>query len=324
MKTIDWNELIGITKENRVFLIVDEYFQNHPCLNDLNFEHIFFITSSEAKSLSTVEKVWISLLENHFTKTDHLIGVGGGSITDLTTFVAATFKRGIPHILVPTTLLAATDAAIGGKGGIDFGNSKNAVGAIKEPQFLVVHPQFFQTLGQEERAYGWAEVVKHALIGSTELYHEITLHQFQHVDFLVSKSVEFKKGIVEKDLMEQNWRKILNFGHTLGHALESFQNEKKMPFSHGKCVVLGMLKEMEIMEKLGSLSSTEKSKLTQWIEHLFPIQEGSPIPWIQVIPYIKNDKKNEGNLIGFVEFCGVGKVNPEMKLSLQTVQTLLS
>ena len=86
MKTIDWIELIGITKENRVFLIVDEYFQNHLCLNDLNFENIFFVSSSNAKSLSTVEKVWTSLLENHFTKTDHLIGVGGGSITDLTTF----------------------------------------------------------------------------------------------------------------------------------------------------------------------------------------------------------------------------------------------
>jgi 3-dehydroquinate synthase len=257
-------------------------------------------------------------------KQDFLIGVGGGSITDLTTFVAATYKRGIPHILVPTTLLAATDAAIGGKGGIDFGNSKNAVGAIKEPQFLVVQPHFFQTLAKEELEYGWAEVVKHALIGSTELYNEITINRFQDVDYLVSKSIEFKKGIVEKDLMEQNWRKILNFGHTLGHALESFQNELKQPFSHGKCVVLGMLKEMEIMEKLGSLSSSEKTELTQWIKQIFPLEEINSIPWIQVLPYLKNDKKNEGNLIGFVEFCGVGKVNPEMKLSLQTVQTLLS
>ncbi len=324
MITIDWLELIRISKEKRVFVLLDDFFQGHPCLDDLHSEHVFFCSSLNAKSLSTVEKVWSSLLENHFTKHDFLIGVGGGSITDLTTFLAATYKRGIPHILVPTTLLAATDAAIGGKGGIDFGNSKNAVGAIKEPEFLVVQPQFFQTLAQEELEYGWAEVVKHALIGSTELYHEITLNRFQDVDFLVSKSIEFKKGIVEKDLMELNLRKILNFGHTLGHALESFQNEMKQPFSHGKCVVLGMLKEMEIMEKLGSLSNSEKTELNQWIEQIFPLQEITPISWIQVLPYLKNDKKNEGNLIGFVEFCGVGKVNPEMKLSLQTVQTLLS
>jgi 3-dehydroquinate synthase len=324
MITIDWLELIRISKEKRVFVLVDDFFQGHPVLDDLHSEHVFFCSALNAKSLSTVEKVWSSLLENHFTKHDFLIGVGGGSITDLTTFVAATYKRGIPHILVPTTLLAATDAAIGGKGGIDFGNSKNAVGAIKEPQFLVVQPHFFQTLAQEELDYGWAEVVKHALIGSTELYNEISLNRFQDVDYLVSKSIEFKKGIVEKDLMEQNWRKILNFGHTLGHALESFQNELKQPFSHGKCVVLGMLKEMEIMEKLGSLSSSEKTELTQWIKQIFPLEEINSIPWIQVLPYLKNDKKNEGNLIGFVEFCGVGKVNPEMKLSLQTVQTLLS
>lgn len=324
MKTMNWFEWIQFSKSNRIFLLADDFFQNDPLLKEIKVDQSIFISAKTAKSLSTVEYVWNQLLENQFTKHDFLVGVGGGSITDLTTFIAGTYKRGIPHILVPTTLLAATDAAIGGKGGIDFGNFKNAVGVIKSPEFLVIYPQFFEQLGIEETTFGWAEVAKHALIGSFDLYQELSANKFQNVEFLVSKSVEFKNSVVSEDLYEQGRRKILNFGHTLGHALESYQLESNSPYSHGKCVVLGMLKELEIMYKIGSISHYQKDDITQWLHHLFPLENLPNTPWLEVLPYVKNDKKNEGNLIGFVEFCDVGKVEPEMKLSLQTVKELLS
>lgn len=324
MKTLNWSELENVLLNNRTFWVIDERFKNEKLFLSISNAQFFYLPANGAKSLYNTELVWNFLLENHATKTDLIIGVGGGSITDLTTFVAGTYKRGVRHGLIPTTILAATDAAIGGKGGIDFQNVKNAIGCIKEPEFLVVHPPFFHSLSNEETSFGWAEVVKHALIGATDLYQELSEHKFKNVEFLVSKSIEFKNSIVKEDLFETGIRKILNFGHTLGHALESYHLDTNQPFSHGKCVVLGMLKEILIMEKIGSIQNLEAVKITNWIKSLFPTINELDIDWKKVLPYLKNDKKNEGNLVGFVEFCGIGKVKTGMKVNLKTVQELLS
>jgi len=323
MKIIDWSEFLIESKSTRVFYLVDVALKENALIKKLPRDTFLFLSADSSKSITTSIMVWELLLQNHFHKKDLLVGIGGGSITDLTTFIAGTYKRGMEHVLVPTTLLAATDAAIGGKGGIDFGNFKNAVGVIKEPKFLVLHTEFFQTLSAIDQKFGWAEVVKHALIGAGDIYDELRNHQFKNINLLVTKSIEFKKSVVDLDLNEKDQRKILNFGHTFGHALESYQMSIQNPFSHGKCVVFGMMKELEIMCLLNKISDFEKEEIFHWISNFFPVQEYHLLEWKKVFPFLLNDKKNDGNLIGFVEFCGIGKVNPEMKIPLQTVVELL-
>lgn len=315
------------SKGKRVFYIIDSFFQNKPyfssILEDNQNIQVLFIESNNAKKIESVLNIWEQLLNSSFGKQDYIMGIGGGSITDLTTFIAGTYKRGIHHFLLPTTLLAASDAAVGGKGGIDFNHSKNSIGIIKQPNAIIIHSPVWNSLSADEQKWGWAEVIKHAFIGAENIYEEIKINKFTHVTKLISWSIQFKNSIVEQDLFENDIRKILNFGHTLGHAWESDQLKIGEVVSHGEAVIEGMRKELELMNLWGFLSTEEWMEMTSLLNQCFGVSNRN-IQWKRIIEAVKNDKKNEGNSIGFVQFCGRKKAPKMIQVSFEQLQQSIS
>lgn len=248
----------------RAFYIVDKncYQSNKEKMNFLNGENIFFVTSTEKnKSFKTYRKIINELLKKQYTKKDMLVGVGGGIICDLTTFVAGTFKRGIKHTLIPTTLLAMIDASIGGKGGINFHSFKNQVGIIKQPDEIIICTNFLNTLPEAEYKSAYGEIIKYAFI-SKGIYSLIKEGFKVDSDF-ISKCIDLKLSFVTEDPNENGKRKILNLGHTIGHALEAMSRGK---ISHGLAVAYGIRYIIERKYKLGLFSEEQRNKYNEVFE----------------------------------------------------------
>ena len=202
------------------------------------------------KNIETVCDVWKSLLDLGLDRNSVIINLGGGVVTDLGGFAASTFNRGIDFINVPTTLLSQVDASVGAKTGIDFEGSKNQIGTFTNPKAVFIYEEFLNTLPPKEKLSGFAEVIKHALICDKVYWQQISsngLYDNQNLATLIERSITIKQQIVQQDPLEQNIRKLLNFGHTIGHALESFslQNDDT-PLLHGECVAVGMICEAYI------------------------------------------------------------------------------
>jgi 3-dehydroquinate synthase len=201
------------------------------------------------KILATCEKIWQSMLAAKLDRKALVVNLGGGVIGDMGGFCAATWKRGVDFIQVPTTLLAMTDAAIGGKNRIDFQGIKNTIGVFQQPVAVFVDPVFLQTLPDLELRSGYAEVIKHALIGDPELARQLSesskLSESSHTQWLdiLQKSIAVKVRVVQEDPLEKGLRMLLNFGHSIGHALESWFLETKEPLKHGEAVYIGMVCE---------------------------------------------------------------------------------
>lgn len=248
----------------RAFYIVDKncYQFNKEKMTFLNGEDIFFVTSTEKnKSFKTYKKIINELLKKQYTKKDMLVGVGGGIVCDLTTFVAGTFKRGIKHTLIPTTLLAMIDASIGGKGGINFHSFKNQVGIIKQPDEIIICTNFLNTLPEAEYKSAYGEIIKYAFI-SKGIYSLIKEGFKVDSDF-ISKCIDLKLSFVTEDPNENGKRKILNLGHTIGHAMEAMSMGK---ISHGLAVAYGIQYIIERKYKLGLFSEEQRNKYNEVFE----------------------------------------------------------
>lgn len=254
----------------------------------------------ENKSIHSVENVWNFMFSHHATRRAILINVGGGVITDLGGFAAATYMRGIRFINIPTTLLAMVDASTGGKTGINFYGVKNGIGTFTQPLATCIYPPFLSTLPPTDILSGFAEMLKHGLIASAEHYHNLlqTLESFSErtsgIDFseIIEQSLSIKKNIVLADFNEQGLRRVLNFGHTIGHAIEEAYAAQSKPVAHGYCVMWGMIAELYLsVLKLGCPKAliTQMSQLM--IEHY-----GRPScnchQRQQLIDWMLHDKKN--------------------------------
>lgn len=229
----------------------------------------------EHKTLQTVEQIWNALEENGATRNSVVMNIGGGVVTDIGGFAAATFKRGIRTINLPTTLLGAVDAASGGKTGINFHNLKNEIGAFHKPEKVIVATKPFVTLPLYEVMSGYAEMVKTAIISDKKFY--TSLYDFQSVysdpDKLgeaVEKCLNIKDEIVSLDPKDKGLRKVLNFGHTAGHAFESLNLERGNRVSHGHCVAHGMLTAMILSNIVLSFSSTEINFFANFLKEYYP------------------------------------------------------
>ena len=198
------------------------------------------------------------LTENQFDRNSLLINLGGGVIGDMGGFCASTYKRGIDFIQIPTTLLAMVDASVGGKLGVDFGELKNQIGLFKNPKTVIVNPDFLDTLEKTQLKSGFAEVVKHALIADKNLWNKLSSTPFENLvwEEIIAISVQIKNKIVREDPWENGERKKLNFGHTFGHAIESYYLEKGTPILHGEAVFMGIILETD----LSVISEEEKKK----------------------------------------------------------------
>lgn len=313
------NKIQDIKKRNtRAFYIVDKtcYQFNKEKMNFLNGENIFFVTSTEKKkSFKTYKKIINELLKKQYTKKDTLVGVGGGIVCDLTTFVAGTFKRGIKHTLIPTTLLAMIDASIGGKGGINFHSFKNQVGVIKQPDEIIICTDFLSTLSEAEYKSAYGEIIKYAFI-SKGIYSLIKEGFKVDSDF-ISKCIDLKLSFVTEDPNENGKRKILNLGHTIGHALEAMSRGK---ISHGLAVAYGIRYIIERKYKLGLFSKEQRDKYNEVFE-FFDIGT-IPIDNNKLKKYILKDKKMiDDQKLEFIDIdevgdCRVKKISVEDFLCL--------
>lgn len=251
----------------------------------------------ENKSLDSLSIIWKQMSDWGATRNSLLINLGGGMITDIGAFAAATFKRGIKFINVPTTLLAAVDAAVGGKTGINFNGFKNEIGAFKNADAVIISTTFLGTLPPEEIKSGYAEMIKHAMITDKGIFDNIIKMPITTIDpnsmlDLVEQSNDVKNDIVSQDPFEQNIRKALNFGHTVGHAFESLALNRQSPIPHGYAVAYGLIVETIISVMKYHFPTDIMRKLASYIYINYRGFSFSCEDYDVLIDIMKHDKKN--------------------------------
>jgi 3-dehydroquinate synthase len=292
--------------QSKIVILVDDNTHEH-CLSNLiaNFdvfaraEVMLIPAGEENKVIDICIQVWEALSDYEIGRKDLIINLGGGLVTDMGGFIASIFKRGVDFIHVPTTLLGMVDASIGGKNGVDLDSYKNQLGVIQMPKAIYVDTSFLETLEDEEIVNGLAEMLKHALISDKDLWEELKeiddLSDL-YTEELLSEVISIKLNVVNEDPTEKNKRKILNFGHTIGHALEGhflFKN----PISHGHAVAMGMIAESYISFKMNLLSEEEFKDIANTILQWFPIPSIQMDDIDNIVSLLYNDKKNHSGKI---------------------------
>ena len=323
------NEFLRPYKESTKFLFVDEnvlefcvteLITSCPILQDI--EIIEIESGEENKNLDICYQIWKTLSEFKADRNMLFINLGGGVVSDMGGFIASTYKRGVDFINIPTTLLSQVDASIGGKVGVDFEGLKNQIGLFREPKAVFVYPGFLNTLDKRQVLSGYAEVIKHALIQDADywtLLKEREITDFGNWDDIITRSVQIKNNIVLEDPLEKGLRKALNFGHTIGHAIESYSLENdKLPLLHGEAVAMGMLCEVYISNQLTGLSKDEMEDIYQHILSLYSPYSLEGDQFHHLIELMKNDKKNESNGINFTLLSSIGNVeiNTEVEVDI--------
>ncbi len=265
----------------------------------LDYDVIMVEPGDGNKNIQSLSHIWDSLINGGATRKSLAINIGGGVVTDMGGFAAATFKRGIRFINVPTTLLAAVDAAVGGKTGINFEGLKNEIGAFAPADAVVISTALFSTLPSAELLSGYAEMLKHGFLSSEEAYNELLGFDILHADLegllpLLEKSVKVKERIVGEDPFEKGIRRALNLGHTAGHAFESLAIHKGSPIPHGFAVAYGILVEMIISHSLEAFPSAELYRYASYLkEHGYGCPDISCEDYPALIAYMRHDKKND-------------------------------
>ncbi len=270
-----------------------------------------FPEGEQNKNLDTVRALYKFLIEEKFDRKDMLIALGGGVVGDLTGYAAATYLRGIDFVQVPTTLLAQTDSSIGGKTGVDFDGYKNMVGAFKMPRLVYMNITALQTLDDRQYFAGFAEVMKHGIIKDAAFYEWLIENMYEIcekdpvvLEEMLVRSCSVKKAVVEKDPTEQGDRALLNFGHTIGHAIEKAMN---FELYHGECIALGMVAAAYISWKKDMLSMEEYYEIRDmFVPFYLPISIDGIDPE-EIVALTKSDKKMEAGTIKFVLVKKVGK-----------------
>jgi 3-dehydroquinate synthase len=278
----------------------------------------------EHKNLDTCRIVWEKLTEHKLDRHSLLVIIGGGVIGDLGGFCAATYKRGIDFVLMPTTLLAQVDASVGGKLGIDFLHFKNHIGVFCEPVATLISPAFLKTLPHRELRSGFAEVIKHSIISDKQMWNTISKKKLEEQDWdeLIPHSVSFKKSVVESDPKERGLRKILNFGHTIGHAVESYFLETENRLFHGEAIAIGMITEAFIAKRKNLISKDELAQIESYLLEIYP---KSPLPASdKIIALMLQDKKNKGNKILMALPDGIGKAKWDIEVNEEEIVDALN
>lgn len=313
---VEINKWLNANQYTKIFVLVDEN-TRQKCFPLLALAHQFElieIKSGEVnKTLSSCTFIWKSLLALQADRNALLINLGGGVLCDMGGFCAATYKRGIDFVNIPTTLLAQVDASIGAKTGIDFENQKNMIGLFSKPKATFIDATFLNSLPKRELLSGFAEVLKHGLIADQKYFQnsvDAFLKNTIHWNKIIDKSIAIKANIVAQDPNEKGIRKILNFGHTIGHALESYAlKNHKSPLLHGEAVVLGMIGELFLSKKRNFIS---KEALTQTVARLKAVYRFKNLESFavdEILLLMENDKKNQNGAIQCVVLKAIGKAD---------------
>lgn len=332
--------LVAEGSYTKIAVLVDNNTYRHCLpyfLQNIDFEVVAIeIPAGELhKSLETCRFIWSEMMRLGLDRRSLLINLGGGVVGDMGGFCAATYLRGIDFVQVPTTLLSQVDASVGGKVAIDFNGVKNSIGVFQNPKTVLVDPTFLKTLPLTEIRSGFAEVFKHALIADAEQWHNLQqINDLMVVDWaaLLASSLSIKKRIVEEDPMEKSIRKTLNFGHTIGHAVESISlgiadqslitNHQSL--LHGEAVALGIICESWLSHKLLRLSAAELDEIVAFVKRFYPPYPLSEKDFPPIFDLMKKDKKNLGGRINFTllpaigearidQFCEVGVIEESLR-----------
>lgn len=319
-------------KYSKAFVLCDENTHNH-CVTrffqqinvSLNYEIIEIESGEEHKEIETCQQLWSILTELGGDRNALFINIGGGVITDMGGFVASTFLRGIPFINIPTSLLAMVDASVGGKTGVNRDGLKNQIGLFQSAIFTLIDVGYLDTLPQNQLKSGLAEMLKHGLITDKGYWHKLSdLSQLTLLDLevLIKKSIKIKTAITLKDETEQGLRKILNFGHTLGHAIESYHLEQpdKVSLLHGEAIAIGMILEAYLSTQYTGLSQKELLEIKEVILHTFSRVKFTSKDIYNIINLLKFDKKNNEGKVNFVLLTAIGQAKIDCHVTEDEIQ----
>lgn len=317
-------EILESGKYSKMFVFVDGNTSIHclPLFQEMlddftGFDLIETDPGEENKNIDFCIGIWKTLLDFGADRKCLMINLGGGVITDLGGFVASTYKRGIDFINIPTTLLSQVDASVGGKTGIDVDNVKNMVGTFTLPQAVFIETAFLKTVPSRELLSGFAEMIKHGLIVDDEYYQ--TLKESNYHDITaeaIYRSVAIKNDVVTEDPQERGLRKILNYGHTIGHAVETYALiNDDLPLTHGEAIAIGMICEAYLSVNNNTLQKSELSDIATYLLGLYPKYHLKSDSFDQLLEYMKSDKKNENGEIMFSLLSKIGACDFNCRVS---------
>ena len=289
--------------------------------------HTLAISPGEqSKTINTATLLWKQLMQLNVTRNDMLINLGGGVVSDIGAFVAASYKRGISFINIPTTLMAMADAAIGGKAGIDFEGVKNQIGIFAHPQSVFIYPPFLQTLETRQLKNGFPEIIKHGLIHQNKLWQDLQTFSFNEIppEQVITDAVKIKIDIVSKDPVEKSIRKTLNFGHTIGHAIESLSlAHDRNPLLHGEAVAAGMICEAWLSNQKTGLAQKDLKAICDLMMQHFPKYIIPANGYEEVLKFVHHDKKNTPDNIQFSLLREIGECKYNVNCSEQDILAAL-
>ena len=308
---------------SHIAILVDEFTNKYclPIIQDLlpsNFTKILIKSGEHHKNLATCEQVWDRMTKANMDRHSLWVNLGGGVIGDLGGFCASTYKRGIDFIQIPTTLLAQVDASVGGKLGIDFHGLKNHIGVFQLPKAVLIDPKFIDTLSIQQKKSGFAEIIKHCLIRDEKEWSAIRQQSFEELDLskLIAHSVAIKEAVVLEDPKEAGLRKILNFGHTLGHAIETYLLDKgKRKILHGEAIAIGMIVEAFISHQRDLISLQELEEIESYLFENYGRVKLHTEEISKIIALTAQDKKNKGKEIRFSLLTGLGDCGYDIPVS---------
>ncbi|WP_029033223.1 3-dehydroquinate synthase [Salinimicrobium terrae] len=315
----EFNQFLKQASFSKIFVLVDTNTHLY-CLSpflqkietNIKIEILEIDAGEEIKTLETCSSLWETLSELGGDRKSLLVNLGGGVVTDMGGFVAAAFKRGISCVHFPTTLLAMVDAALGGKNGVNLGALKNQVGVIQNPEMIITDISFLNTLPAAEMRSGLAEMLKHGLIADEDYWNRLKSMKdldFMDLEGLIKESVLIKGKVVEQDPMEKGLRKSLNFGHTLGHAIESYflESPQKEKLLHGEAVASGMILAAYLSAELEGFPKELRDEIKDYIHFMYGKISFSSEDQKKIFELLKYDKKNEGGKINFVLLRKIGE-----------------
>lgn len=323
-------EALAECEHDKIFVLTDEttvvkcwsVVKNYFSLRDAKV--IIIGATDTHKDLDTMVHVWKSLGEGGASRHSCMINLGGGMVTDLGGFAAATFKRGINFINVPTTLLSMVDASVGGKTGINFGGLKNEIGVFCDSKFVILDTEFLRTLDAENICSGYAEMLKHGLISDEKMWAELVGFDLAHPDLqqlqrMVGDSVAVKERIVEQDPHEHGIRKALNLGHTFGHAFESWALKRK-PVLHGYAVAFGLIPELYLSVMKTGFPTEKMRQTVNFIKEYYGSLPITCDDYDELIELMRHDKKNQDGIINFTLLGGIGDIRINQSATIDEIK----
>ncbi|TDS17697.1 3-dehydroquinate synthase [Sphingobacterium paludis] len=327
------SSFIAARAYSQILILVDRNTNDHclPLLQQAipqisDYDIIEVDPGEENKNIDFCIGVWKTMLDFGADRKALMINLGGGVVTDLGGFAAATYKRGIDFIQIPTTLLSQVDASVGGKTGIDLDNVKNIIGTFTQPQAVFISSLFLKSLDDRQMRSGFAEVIKHGLIFDRNLFEQTQQVDLEadDLDEIIYRSVAIKNEVITQDPTEQGLRKILNFGHTIGHAVEGYSLlHDENPLLHGEAIAIGMICEAYLSVKLNGLKEEGLHRIVKRFDELFDRYALKTETYEELLALMQNDKKNESKRVGFALLADVGQCDYNLFVEEEAIKESL-